>query len=117
MNHRGNRKMWWLCVVVGGKGLVPGFEFECMAWIDCEVGCLMVRCIWQGDSVMLVVGFGWVGIVLGRRFIGGRMLMKLVGMDQTQQHNFNCNPFSLYLKQHAFNKYHMIQLQILENNN
>ena len=31
----------------------------------------------------LVVGSGWVDIVLGRGFIVGRMMTKLIGMDQS----------------------------------
>ena len=31
----------------------------------------------------LVVGFGWVDIVLGRGFVVGRMMTKLVGVDQS----------------------------------
>ena len=31
----------------------------------------------------LVVGFGWVDIVLGRGFVVGRMMTKLVGMVQS----------------------------------
>ena len=31
----------------------------------------------------LVVGFGWVAIVLGREFVIGRLMMKFVGVDQS----------------------------------
>ena len=31
----------------------------------------------------LIVGFGWVDIVLGRGFVVGRLTTKLVGVDQS----------------------------------
>ena len=53
----------------------------------------MVKCIWYGDGVRLIVGFGGVdivlgfgngvGLVVGRGFVVERMIMKLVGMDKS----------------------------------
>ena len=53
----------------------------------------MVRCIWYGDVVRLVVEFGWVDIVLGfgngvrlvvgRGFVVRCMMTKLVGVGQS----------------------------------
>ena len=50
----------------------------------------MLECIWYGDVVRLVVGFGWadivigfgnvVGLVVGRGLVVERMMMKLVGV-------------------------------------
>ena len=45
-------------MVVGGIDHALGVVFECVTCIDCEVGCLVVECIWYGDVVRLVVGFG-----------------------------------------------------------
>lgn len=39
--------------------------FRCVTCIGCEIGCLVVGCIWCGDIVRLVVGFWWVDIVVG----------------------------------------------------
>lgn len=93
MNYLSYRQMWWLHMVVGGVGHALGFVFGCVACIGCEVGCLIVECIWYGDIVRLVVRFGWVDIVVrfsngvslvfGRGFVVGRMMMKLVGVSRS----------------------------------
>lgn len=52
-------------MVVSGMSHALGFVFGCVVCIGYEVGCLVIGCIWYGDVMRLVVGFGWIDIVVG----------------------------------------------------